>query len=74
MALPHVLDRDVLALPAGDGLQLALVPVGDTIGATHLGTQGTLELAPPSATKGALRLAARRVTQSRREGHASGAR
>lgn len=40
VALPHVLDRDALALPAGDGPQLALVPVGDTVRATHLGTQG----------------------------------
>lgn len=36
VALPHVLHRDELPLPARDGLQLALVPVGDTIGATHL--------------------------------------
>lgn len=39
VALPRVLHRDELPLPARDGLQLALVPVGDTIGATHLAGQ-----------------------------------
>lgn len=42
VALPHVLHCDDLSLPAGDGLQLALVPVSDTIGATHLGGRGEM--------------------------------
>lgn len=40
VALPHMLHCDDLSLPAGDGLQLALVPISDTIRATHLGGRG----------------------------------
>lgn len=39
MALPHMLHCDELSLPARNGLQLALVPIGDTIRATHLGEE-----------------------------------
>lgn len=40
VALPHMLHCDDLSLPAGDGLQLALVPISDTVRATHLGGRG----------------------------------
>lgn len=39
MTLPHVLHCDELSLPACNGLQLALVPIGNTIRATHLGEE-----------------------------------
>lgn len=42
VALPHMLHRDELSLTAGDGLQLALVPISDTIGAAHLGGRGEM--------------------------------
>lgn len=40
MALSGVLHRDDLSLPARNGLQLALVTIGDTVRAAHLGGEG----------------------------------
>lgn len=39
VTLPHMLHCDELSLPARNGLQLALVPIGNTIRATHLGEE-----------------------------------